>query len=100
MSECDRRTIAGGTPGPALVDRAGRAVAWEVRRVLGGLYGQRAVVVCGQGNNGNDGRVAAAVLRGWGVRTDVLALPDGPDAPDLDASVIERALARADVLVD
>jgi ADP-dependent NAD(P)H-hydrate dehydratase / NAD(P)H-hydrate epimerase len=95
MAEADRRTIAAGTPVEVLMERAGRAVAWEVRQVLGGTYGARAAIVCGKGNNGGDGLVAARVLEGWGVRVDVLELADGPD----DATV-DRAFDRADVAVD
>ena len=68
MGELDRRTIEAGTPEAVLVERAGTAVAWHARRLLGGTYGRRVVVACGKGNNGADGRVAARVLRGWGVR--------------------------------
>ena len=95
MGEADRRTIEAGTPVEVLMDRAGRAVARAVREVAGGTYGRRVVVVCGKGNNGGDGLVAARVLRGWGVRVDVFALADG-----VDRVRAERALARADVLVD
>src|SRR5690349_16601215 len=95
MGEADRRAIASGTPEAVLIERAGNAVAWAVRRELGGVYGRRAVVVCGKGNNGADGRVAARVLRGWGIGVDVFALADG-----IDEAAFERATARADVLVD
>jgi NAD(P)H-hydrate epimerase len=95
MAEADRRTIAAGTPVEVLMDRAGHAVAWEARRVLGGTYGRRAVVMCGKGNNGGDGLVAARVLEGWGVRVDTIELADGPDA-----AAISRAFGRADVAVD
>ena len=95
MAEADRRTIEAGTPVEVLMDRAGRAVAWGVREVCGGVYGRRGVVVCGKGNNGGDGLVAARVLRGWGVRVDTFALEDG-----IDAARFERAIARADVFVD
>jgi NAD(P)H-hydrate epimerase len=95
MAEADRRAIAGGTPEAVLVERAGNAVAWSVRRALGGVYGRRAVVVCGKGNNGADGRVAARVLRRWGVGVTEFDLADGIDADGFD-----RALERADVLVD
>ena len=76
MNEADRRTIAAGTPVDVLMDRAGRAVAWEVRRVAHGTYGQRVVLVCGKGNNGGDGLVAARVLAGWGMRTRVFELAE------------------------
>ena len=52
---------------------------------LRGLYGRRVVVVCGKGNNGGDGLVAARVLRRWGVRVDVFEL----------ATAFRRARARA-----
>ena len=49
------------------MDRAGRAVAWEVRRTLGGdVRAPRSCVVCGKGNNGGDGLVAARGARGAG----------------------------------
>src|SRR5262249_47188418 len=79
MGDADRRTIAAGTPVDVLMERAGRAVAWTVRREMGGTYGRRAVVVCGKGNNGGDGHVAARALREWGVRVDVFTLDDGVD---------------------
>jgi NAD(P)H-hydrate epimerase len=95
MAEADRRTIAAGTPVEVLMERAGRAVARAVREVAGGVYGRRVVVVCGKGNNGGDGLIAARVLRFWGVRVDVFALTDG-----VDRTRAARALARADVVVD
>jgi len=95
MADADRRAVASGTSIAVLMERAGRAVAWEVRRVLGGTYGQRATVVCGKGNNGGDGLVAARVLRGWGVRCDVFELALRPERDEVLAS-----LDRTDVLVD
>jgi NAD(P)H-hydrate epimerase len=95
MAEADRRTIAGGVPFDVLVGRAGRAVARVVLAEIGGAYGRRAVLVCGRGNNGADGRVAAGVLAARGVRCTVLDLADG-----IDRAAAARAIDRADVLVD
>jgi NAD(P)H-hydrate epimerase len=95
MAEADRRTIAAGTPVEVLMERAGRAVAWAVRRACGGVYGNRVVVMCGKGNNGGDGLVAARVLRGWGMHVDVFQLEAG-----IDRDRCRRALDHADCAVD
>jgi NAD(P)H-hydrate epimerase len=95
MAEADRRTIAAGTSAETLVGRAGRAVARAVLADLGGAYGRRVVIVCGKGNNGADGRVAADALRARGVRCDVFDLEAG-----IDRARAQRVIDRADALVD
>jgi hydroxyethylthiazole kinase-like uncharacterized protein yjeF len=113
MAEADRLTIAAGTPGAVLMERAGAAVAAAVRRVAGG--GRRIVVLCGPGNNGGDGFVAARRLAADGYRTTLLLLGDlqalRGDAADaaarwsgptdrLDPATLPGVLAAADVVVD
>ena len=60
----DARTIAAGTPGLVLMERASEAVARECVRAIGArpLRGERVVVLCGTGNNGGDGFGAARLL--------------------------------------
>ena len=56
-----------------LMERAGSAVAYEAMRVY--PYARRFAVVCGEGSNGGDGRIAARVLRDAGreaVETDAV----------------------------
>lgn len=95
MAEADRRTIDSGTPFDVLVERAGRAAGREVLAVLGGAYAKRAVVICGPGNNGADGLVAARFLRSRSVRCHVFSLTS-----PLDRSAVTREIKRCDVLVD
>lgn len=62
-----------------LVARAGAAIAIAARRMMGGTYGRRVLVAAGKGNNGADGRVAAAALERWGVRCRVVTPPEALD---------------------
>lgn len=95
MATADQATIAGGTGGEVLMERAGRAVARTALWMLGGSYGRRVMVVCGKGNNGGDGLIASRVLRQSGVRVEVFELATGIDRPHLD-----RALRRSDLVID
>ena len=63
---------AASEPLDVLIERAGTAVAWAARRLLGGTYGCRVLVIAGKGNNGADGRVAARRLQGWGARVRIV----------------------------
>jgi len=63
-----------------LVARAGTAVAHVALRILGGGYGRHVTVIVGKGNNGADGRVAAAFLSRRGARVTVMAAADAPGA--------------------
>jgi len=99
MAARDAAAIAGGVAESTLVERAGAAVAHGARRLLGGTYGRRVVVVCGTGNNGADGRVAGRRLAGWGSRVERFEL-GGRGRADLDRPGLDRALGRADLAVD
>ena len=73
MAETDRRTAADfGTPFHDLMQHAGEAVAHFVLRRYPDA--SRVLVLCGKGNNGGDGLVAARVLAGEGVGVRVLLL--------------------------
>ncbi len=74
MAEADRLAAAAGTPGAVLMDRAGRAVAEAAERLAARAGGRRILVLCGPGNNGGDGFVAAAALADRGYPVDIAAL--------------------------
>ena len=60
MARADAAAIAAGTPGIALMERAGAALARAAREMA--PDGGRVVVLAGPGNNGGDGFVAARLL--------------------------------------
>jgi len=73
MDRADRLTIAGGTPGFALMLSAGQAVA---EAALDLVADGPIIVVCGPGNNGGDGFVAAAELAAQGRDVSVILMCD------------------------
>ncbi len=71
-----------GVPGEELMEAAGTALA----EAVAGLAPEGPVrIVCGKGNNGGDGQVAARHLRGMGFEVEVLELFAEGAAADLDA---------------
>ena len=89
----EMRAIDAAAPEPVevLIDRAGAAVARLAREMMGGTYGRTVNVIAGKGNNGNDGRAAAARLRERGVRVRMFDAADCPPRlPDADL-VIDAA---------
>lgn len=107
---------AAGTGLDELMERAGRFIAYEVRKVLEGQAADGAetvavrpadylqtsprrspagvptVIFCGNGNNGGDGWVAARYLDAWGFP---VCLITATDASDLVAEPARTAALRA-----
>lgn len=71
MRAAEERMVAGGTSLATLMRRAGESVADATRRLSSGA---EVLVLCGPGNNGGDGYVAAATLRAAGQPVRVAAL--------------------------
>ena len=76
MNAADRLTMAAGTPGSLLMQRAGEAV---VRELVRRWTPRPVAVLCGPGNNGGDGFVVALRLAqsGWTVRVALLGEING-----------------------
>ena len=123
IREMDRRAIEDfGIPGIILMENAGRAVAQETWRLAGSDSSARIMVLCGKGNNGGDGYVAARHLFNRGMdptlfvfsRLDEISgdaainlaiilrmgLKIETVASENDLGQAQAAVASADVLVD
>lgn len=118
MRALERQAAERGISSAALMERAGVAVAREVRRSQHGVAGRNIAVLVGPGNNGGDGLVAARCLADWGARVSVhLLAPRSLDDANY-AAVLQRdmqtaeagdqefmaflkeSLARADIVLD
>lgn len=118
MRRLDQRAVGEyGIPVRRLMESAGEAVVAVLRERFAPL--RFAGVVCGMGNNGGDGFVAARLLKRMGVRVaallagDPLRLPSEPRRQydraravgvrfrtRADAAAVREALSDCDVIVD
>src|SRR3954462_10541408 len=81
-----------GVPSLELMETAGRAVAEAAAQAANT---SRAAIVCGKGNNGGDGLVAARALRETGFEVDALVLgPPDELSDDSQANAGRFDLAR------
>jgi ADP-dependent NAD(P)H-hydrate dehydratase / NAD(P)H-hydrate epimerase len=74
IRQLDQRTIAAGTPGEELMERAGYAVAKAAVEFLKKRDSRSALLFAGKGNNGGDAIVAARHLAGAGCRPTLVLL--------------------------
>lgn len=118
MRALERAAVEAGVSERELMARAGLAAAQEAWMALGTMEGRPVLVLCGPGNNGGDGLVAALHLAEWGAPVHVYLLSPRSDddqewaavraagiggtvvADDADFAALEDMLARASLVLD
>ena len=96
-----------------MMENSGRQLAALARRLLGGtITDRRIAVLCGAGNNGGGGLVAARYLHNWGARVQVQLASEPERLKDVPAhqwrtvrvlgldTRVTPDLAQADLIVD
>jgi hydroxyethylthiazole kinase-like uncharacterized protein yjeF len=106
MAAADRLTIEAGTPGIDLMEVAGRAIAETTARIA---KARPILCLCGPGNNGGDGYVAARILKEHGATVHVATLGDpvklngdakvNYDRWDGEISTLNRDLLTPDTII-
>jgi NAD(P)H-hydrate epimerase len=92
MRRVDRRTIEEmGIPGLQLMESAGRGVADALLEDFPSAASVGVMILCGKGNNGGDGLVAARYLARSGVVPLVLLLAGGSELKGDAATNLQRA---------
>jgi NAD(P)H-hydrate epimerase len=93
LAELDRRAVEeAGIPILVLMENAGRAVSDAALKMLAHHRERHVIVVCGAGNNGGDGLVAARHLHNAGVHVTVLLAAER--AKFRDAAATHLAVAE------
>lgn len=94
MAAADENSEYLGVRRLQLMENAGRAVAEHIKDWMMLLEGKNLAVVCGTGNNGGDGFVAARHLAGEGAKLDVFLLGVPDKIGTEEASVNWKALTQ------
>ena len=100
MRGADVRAQRTGIPGEWLMEQAGTAVAAAARALMVSAdrsLGSLVLILCGPGNNGGDGLVAARRLAEAGVRSELVMLSSGAP-PSRDAALNWERLEGVDLV--
>ena len=89
-----------GLPASVLMENAGKAVAEEVRQILGAIDQQHILILIGPGNNGGDGLVTARHLHDWGAKVSLYLFSQRPPDDSNLKLVEERSITCVEAAQD
>ena len=92
VAEMMRLEAESAVPVPQLMEKAGLAVAQEAWLALGEIADRRLLVLCGPGNNGGDGLVAACHLKEWAADVIVFLLKPRPADDAHHSALVESEI--------
>ena len=98
MHQVEQECARVGLTTDVLMENAGRAVAEEVKRILGDITQHRILFIIGPGNNGGDGLVAARHLHDWGGDVSVSLFSQRPTGDPNLQQLQERDMKVIDVV--
>ncbi len=100
MRDLEEAAVAAGISERELMANAGLDAAQEAWMAIGGIEGHEILVLCGPGNNGGDGLVAARHLAEWGSEVHVYLLRARPDDDAEWAALVEAGIPSTVVADD
>jgi hydroxyethylthiazole kinase-like uncharacterized protein yjeF len=100
MRQLEESCATFGLTTDVLMENAGKAVAEEIRRILGNIEQQHLLFLIGPGNNGGDGLVAARHLHDWGAKVSVYLLGERHEGDTKLPPVRERGVTCVNIAED
>jgi len=100
MRQLEESCAQTGLTTDVLMENAGKAVAEEVRRILGDISQQQILLLIGPGNNGGDGLVAARHLHDWGAKVITYLYGQRPARDPKLKAIRERRITRVEAPKD
>jgi NAD(P)H-hydrate epimerase len=100
MRQVEQECARIGLPSDVLMENAGRAVAEELKKILGDIARQSVLILVGPGNNGGDGLVAGRYLHDWGAKVNLYLFSQRPPEDRNFALVQERSIPWLDANQD
>jgi len=100
MRQLEESCAQMGLTSDVLMENAGKAVAEEVRRILGDISQRQILFLIGPGSNGGDGLVAARHIHDWGAKVIIYFYGERPPRDPKLKPIRERRITRVEAPKD